>query len=501
MKSHFRFVLILFFLLLGLGHHIARAQKSFGVEWDAPADHDQAVRQLRQMHEMGISLIEVSTPPSPEVWKAIEDLNFRVFGDLGIKYPVASTFAKPDSSLIHQIETRASAYLAQPSVKAMGLFNYGAIGQQKFRTAIKPFVDQLEKAGSPKIYFTAGRRIPEKLIATDFYIYVARITTDNVPSLSLPQSSKIGGYLFHPSKNIESYLTPFKHFVKAVPPDSKPVFLESHWLFSMVKKYPQLKTIIHSLANDSNTVFPVPKESLPPQENSAIPVLILFAVWGLAALHYNSSPLYRKSLFRYFSAHKFFIDDIFHRQIRSPLPAFLIILQNAFLVAASFYAMFSALWSPTAKQALFYHFPVLETFGTGSLAILGWLLLVSFAISLISILWLYLAHRKENSLTQVATIYAWPLQLIFISATVTIASFSAGGSNHIIVLSCIFTLLIFLLGFIFTAIDIARFKASHPIIYLLGTIGLYIILIGGLTTWLITYRGWWETIRLSLMLT
>jgi len=500
-KSHFRFALISFLLFLALGHHIAYAQQTLGVKWDTPANDDQAVNQLRQMHEMGISLIEVSSPPSPKVWETINTMNFQVFGDLGIAYPVALTFSDPDSSLIRQIETKASAYLTHPSVQAIGLFKYGAINQPKFLRAIRPFVDQLQKAGPQKIYFTTNRKPSQNVISTNFYIYTVRVTASNLHSITLPEDSTIGGYLFYPSKNISGYISPFKRFIEATPSGSKPIFVDSHWLFSMLKKYPQLKSTIYSLTNNSEAVFPVPKESLPSQENSAIPVIILFAVWGMAALHYNSSPLYRKSLFRYFGAHKFFIDDIFHRQIRSPLPASLVILQNTLLVSASFFAIFSAFWSPTGKDALFYHFPVLEAFGNGPMAIFSGSLTASLALSLVSILWLYLSYRKMNSATQVATIYAWPLHLNFITATISIASFSAGSSSKIIILSSALTVFIFLLSFIFTSIDIARFKASRPIAYLFGTAGLYIILMGGFIVWLTTYRAWWEIVRLSLSLT
>ncbi|HKK45277.1 MAG TPA: hypothetical protein VJ964_07140 [Balneolaceae bacterium] len=466
-----------------------------------PDNPDLAVKQLRQFHASGISLIEISDDPSTRIWEVINNLDFRVYGDIGISYPVAETFTRRDSALIQLVESKASAYLSQPSVVGIGLFKYGAVTRKEFKASVQPFIEQLEKAGKP-IYFTSSRRLPADAVPSNFYIYRVNITTQNLNSLHLPADAQIGGYRFAPSKNIIGYLSPFKKFLEALSPASpKPVFINSKWLLGTLQKHPQFKSALNSLATDSNPTFPVPNESLPTPEKSAIPVIILFLVWGIAALHYNTSPLYRKSLFRYFGAHKFFIDDIFHRQIRSPLPALLLILQNAFLIGACTFTTFSTLWSTTGRNALFHYFPIFKAFGSNILSISVWSLIVSIIFSFICILWLYLSHKKSNSFTQTATIYAWPLHLNFVTGTIAVATYSAGGNTTIITVFSAITLVIFLMSFIFGSTDIARFKASRPLLYLLGTTGLYIFLIGVGFAWLMTYDSWSQIISLSLSLT
>lgn len=451
---------------------------------------------------MGISLVEISDIPSPKIWQAINDLKLDVYGDIGISYPVAETFSKTDSALINQVESKASAYLAQPSVKAIGLFSYGAVDQQPFRAAIAPFVDQLQRAGNPNIYFVSDRSLPSNEIKTDFYLYNQAVTPSNIESLQLPGEAKVGGYIFSPSSSLKNYLSPFKHFLEITSAnDQKPVFVNGDWLLSTIHKHPQFKSTLRSLCNEADAIFPVPKESLPKPDRSPLPVIILFVVWGIAALHYNTSPLYRKSLFRYFGAHKFFIDDIFHRQIRSALPAFLIIFQNALLVGACAFISFNTFWSKNGKEALFYHFPAFKAFGANPISLLIWGLIVSISISLVGIIWLYLSHRRSNSMIQTATIFAWPLHLNLITGTIAIANFSAGGNNLVIAIFSVITILIFLSSFIFTSIDISRFKASRPALYFLGTAGIYLVLMGGYIAWIMTYDAWWEIIKLSLALT
>jgi len=500
-KSQLRFAFITFLFLI-LTYSVSFAQRRLGIRWKVPENQEQAVRQLQQFHQMGISLIKISENPAPKVWKAINNLEIQVYADIGIHFPVTKTFASADSSLIHLIESKASAYFAHPSVKAIGLFEDGSIKQEKFQSAIKPFIEQLQNAGKRDIYFVSSRSLNSNSIPTSFYLYKANIYPRGKNTMDIPTDKKIGGYLFTPSPSLKGYLSPFKQFLaNTASVKSKPIFISEDWLLSAIEAHPQFKSTIKSLSSEAKAIFPVPNESLPEQKQPVIPVIILFIVWGVAALHYNSSPLYRKSLFRYFGAHKFFIDDIFHRQIRSSSPALLIILQNIFLNSASVFATFLTLWSPTGRDALFYHLPILKIFDSSPLSILILSISLSTILSLISVLWLYIGHRKSNSLTQVATIYAWPLQLNFVTGTIAIASFSAGGGSTVVTIFSCLTLFIFSMSFIFTSIDIARFKAKRPILYVLGTTGIYLISIGLLCTWLMTFDSWFEIIRLSLQLT
>jgi hypothetical protein len=499
-KFQLRLTLITFLFLLPSSYP-AFAQTNLGVEWKVPDNREAALGQLQQFHELGISVIEISSLPRPEVWKTIDTLGFDVYGNLGIYFPVTQTFAKPDSSLIHLVETKASAYLSQSSVKAIGLFNFGAVTQEKFRSAIIPFVKQLKGNDRVKVYFTSDRLLEEN-VPGDFYLYRIEVSPEKRTITNLPDGSKIGGYQFSPAPEISDFISPFEHFWDATSRATpKPVFCNSDWLFNILHKHPQFASTIQSLTRETNPIFPVPRESLPQPEKSAIPVIILFLVWGLAAFHFNTSPLYRKSLFRYFGAHKFFIDDIFHRQIRSPLPAFLIIIQNTCLLAACSFAAFMALWSPIGKESLFFHYPTLAILGRGPYSLLLWSLGVFLVFSLLSIFWLFISNRKSNSFTQVATIYAWPLQINFIICTLAIATYSAGGSGTTVATFTIIACFVFFSSFILTSLDVARFRTSRPLLYLFSTIGLYLIFTGILFGWILAYGYFQEVIALSLSLT
>lgn len=267
----------------------------------------------------------------------------------------------------------------------------------------------------------------------------------------------------------------------------------------MIKEHPQFTETLQSLSSESKLIFPLPNEDIPTQGNAAMPMILLLLIWGTVALHYNTSPLYRKSLFRYFTAHKFFIDDIFKRLIRSPMPAIIIILQNALLLSISMYAIFSMLLNPLGQQAFFYHFSKLSITGNSPVSIFVWTFLLVLLHSLLSIVWLYISHKKIKSLTQIAIVFAWPLQLNFLFCTGAITFFSTSESGN----ATLFTtlgLLLLLLSYTFSALDISRFARSKAK-YLFKTIIPYTIIIAGIVVWILTNDQWMDALTLALNLT
>ncbi|MDZ7658480.1 hypothetical protein [Fodinibius sp.] len=468
--------------------------------WDIPSETDSANTDLKQFHELGISILEIHSPPSSEVWNQIDSLEFTVYGNLNINFPVTNTFAQPDSSLITHIENNATNYLSQPSVEAIGLFNYGSVYNPNFWKAAASFAEKIKQARKIDLYHISRTTSQTDSSVVSFSIVEIPITPKNFDSPPI-FSTNTGSYFYYaPSVEMKPFLRPFKNFVTAVTQSkNNTIFVDSGWLLTMIEEHPQFKETLQSISSTSEQVFPLPNENIPSPGNTTLPMILLLLAWGTVALHYNTSPLYRKSLFRYFTAHKFFIDDIFKRLIRSPVPAIIIILQNVLLLSISTYAVFSTLLTPMGQQAFFHHFPKLSIAGNSPMSIFVWTFLIIVLWSLLNIIWLYFSHNKIKSFTQIATVLAWPLQLNFIFCTAAITFFSASQS----ISATLFTtlgLLLFLFSYIFSALDISRFVRSKTK-YLFKTIIPYTIIIAGLIVWFFTYDQWMEALTLALNLT
>lgn len=476
------------------------AQRAIGVKWKAPDNTQAALAQLQRFDKLGIQAIEVNSTLSPAIWRRIDSLQLNVYGHLGIRFPTTSTFAHPDSALISQIQQKASVYLSQPSVSAIGLFDYGAVTESDFWQALQPIAQQLRKNRQLPLYF-AGQRLPEPIpSAADFAIYEPSITTALLDTLTLPQNKAIRAYFYSPSQNLSGYLHPFKKFMDLTSQTpAKLVFVDSAWLISILHKYPEFTETLRGLTSTANPIFPLPEERLPTPEAPVLPVLLLLAVWGSLAFYYHSSPLYRKSLFRYFTAHKFFINDIFQRQMRSPLPALIILMQNALLIGASFFAAAEQTLSPHGEAALFYHFRGLAIFGANTYSLFGWILLGTLLISVIGIIWLYVSHKSITSLTQIAIMYAWPLHLNILLCTISTTLFAAGAGTFPIVFFTGLALAVFIATFCVTALDMSRFSRS-VLWFQIKTNLPYLLTLGGITTWLLLNTPWREALSLAIHL-
>jgi len=473
------------------------AQRTLGVQWQVPNNTQTAKAELKQFEKLGITILQIDAPLSPALWQAADSLDFDVWGELGIRFPTATTFGSPDSALVAQIQNRASAYLSQPSVDAMGLFSFGATGESSFWEQLAPIASQIRANRSVRLYHSGYSPAVSDTIVSNFLIYNTHVTAATVDSISIPITQKVGGYLYAPSTALSSYLYPLNQFIDktALAPDI-PILVQSDWLLVTLERHPQVADLLQDLAAESNPAFALPEEDLPKPQSSTLPIIVLLVVWGSIAFHYHSSPIYRKSIFRYFSAHKFFVNDIFQRHIRSPLPAIFIILQTALLTAASVFAAFSVAISETGLEALFFHFPILTIWGNSVFALFIWAISISLLLSLVSILWLYLSHKSIKSLTQIATIYAWPLQLTFLLSTITITLFASGAANYWIISGGILTVLVNILSFVIAAGDLNRFSRS-TISFLLKTTVLYAFLWIGVATVILLNNQWTEAISLA----
>lgn len=498
-NSRFRFLLLWLVLLICTCPPL-QAQRTVGVKWEAPEDERSAIAELRKYKNLGISVIEIQSDLESEVWRAIDRLDFEVYGHLGIRFPTTSTFAKPDSSLIATIQSKASAYLSQPSVTAIGLFSHGAIRNPSFFKALRPIARQIKKSGPIKLYYTTSRVNHADSSAVDFLLYDLRPTPANRNTLTIPQNTALGGYEYSPSSDLKDYLHPFKQILEKTSESAeKPVLLHADWLSSILQKYPQFSETLQDITSSTDAMFPLPKESLPTARAPVLPILLLLIVWGTVAIQYNTSPLYRKSLFRYFTAHKFFIDSIYLRQIRSSIPALLIIFQNATILAASIWVTFWTAFSPLGQEALFSSFPFFALSGENPISFFAGMILVIASISFVNIIWLYVSQKRDTSFTQIATIYAWPLQLNLITGTVVISLFASGGSTVFITAFTIITFIIFIVSFIFASMDTSRYEKSR-LVHQFKTSVPYLLIISGLLVWIAFQTKWMEAVRLALRL-
>lgn len=501
MKSWLRFAL-LSILLLSLTCGSVQGQRVLGVIWDLPAEESRAIQQLRQFRDLGISALELQQIPSRRVWYEINQGNFTVYGSLGILFPTAHTFAEADSTFGMRVGDAIRDFAAQPAVKALNLFTHGAVHQADFNRAAASFFSRFRTLREVKLYHT-GRWAPAHAgLPARFYMHDIHLSPANTDSLTIPASSTLLGYRYRPPDVLKELVTPLQRVARGTSGHpQKPLFMEGNWLLSMVEKHPRLRKTLHSLSSDADPVFPIPSEAQPSQSTSPLPTLTLLLVWATLAFHYNTSPLYRKSLFRYFTGHTFFLNDIFRQHIRSPFPALVIIMQNALLTAAVAFTIVTNFWSELGLRSLIYHFPDLFLISGSEYDIFIAFFGFTLVFSLAGILWLYFPYTSIVSITQIMTVFAWPMQINIVLGSFVIAVQASGGHATITVFLAGLILLVCLWSFVIAALDASRSLPVKRLRYISVTAGLYLVVLTGLSVWLLEFSDpLWQALDLSLAL-
>ncbi|MEX1011909.1 MAG: hypothetical protein WDZ29_07595 [Balneolaceae bacterium] len=261
------------------------------------------------------------------------------------------------------------------------------------------------------------------------------------------------------------------------------LFVDSDWLLEMLNLYEPFETVIRSYSEGGELLFPMPH--LPDQ--SPKPdwlVILLLAVGATGLIHYRYSPSYQRSLFRYFTMHRFFVDDVMEYRLRSLATGLILVAQNAFVCAVFTFMTAWWLFSENGLEILQYHFPLLSLFGTGPFSLFLWGLAAAIIMQFISVLWIHLPNRRIRSIAQTLQLYGWPLQLNVLVLALMISIYKAGGADGWLHTLGILFLLIWFSGFNIAAIDSGRYLPKHRIPYILATVGLHFLLMGGFILWL-----------------
>src|SRR5699024_4660366 len=494
---------ILYIFLIICCANRVQAQQVLGVNWNIPEDDARAIEELKTLNDLGFNILQIHEVPSQSLWKAITQQNFKVWGRLNIQFPTTHTFSHPDSSFTSDIENKLSIFSKSASVQAINLIQFGRTDSKTFRATASTFFDKLYSANGAKKRITTVNQLPSgQAYAAGAYLFAVHVDASNSKKPDIPEATSIHAYKYFPATNIQSLVTPFHSVVKQLADSiDKPLIVESDWLFSMVQNHPRFKESLQSLTSKSATVFPLPHEEIPSPNPSPLPALILLIVWGSLAFHYHMSPLYRKSLFRYITSHIFFLEDVYHQQIRSPIPSAIIIIQHALMISAVLFCLSSSLWSSLGLESLRLHYPEFFIIGNAKYNIFILTLSVALILPAISIAWLSFFHKSFRSMAKMMTLYAWPLQFNFALGTLAIVIYLAGGPSYLVVLLAKVMILLFAGSFIIASLDGAHIMSTDQPRYLGLTTGIYtVLLLVALSFFFWLNDPFWQTIALSQQL-
>lgn len=473
----------------GTDHHL-------GVYISQDEQENLSPNAFEFLRSLGFTIVELEGRAPLSLLNTIIDSDFYIFVNQSRKFVTSyhlqqndSLYFQEDLSLIRFYEEQAGE-----RVSAYSLFNY-----PDDRSALT--------AGLLTRYLNrfAELNLNNKL----FYYRSAYPDLDNHPSSFSFRSTRFSDADFStlPSRVIHfvpkdttlGSLIDLKRVMElSLQTDQSVIFISYSWLIEKLNRFELLGDAFNTYSRNQTILFPEPHlEEQPLSPNWTVILLIILI--GSYLAHYRNSQVYQRSLLRFFTMHKFLVEDILENRLRTSNSALILFTQHIILTGLVFYIISKTLISPLGLESLYHHFTFLSLFGYGSAGIFLFGLCISLLLQTISVVWIHLINKKTR-LSHVVTLYCWPLQLNFLIVVVLTAIYQANGSEGWLIFMSILFLVIWFFSFNITALDIAKSLKQYRVIYIIFTVGIHVLIIIILATLILIYTPVSEPIRMAFNL-
>lgn len=450
--------------------------------------------QLDEIREIGIDLLEISFPTSIPT----DDLEpFYLLLDSNIHFTIENDVSADQESIINSIQL---GYNSVPdrlknNVAAVKVFDFPSDYRPSFSSSADSLLIKLSSSIEKPFYYQSAFSKPEYPVANvDFRVNRIDAKTDSNDT----DFSAIT--FFEPSKNRVESLNKLEELLnRSLNEPESLIIIPADWFLSQTESQRAFATIISSYLDGKTVDFPMPAETSE-SADANWPIILLLLIWASFVLHYKYQPMYKATLPRYFFYHSFFIHDVIRQRIRSALPGIIVLFQHSVITGLFFFMLADSFVSDLGLQSLSYHYPAFFYSGFEKLSIFLIGVFFSLIFHVISIAWLYLPNKKLKQLAQVVNLYSWPFHINLIIATVAFYIVEVLSAQDLAIATIIVYFFFWFSGFIFAAVDSARFLNKFRIPNLILTVGLYFLLIIGALIIALWVPGIYQPLEMAFML-
>ncbi|MFU8861127.1 MAG: hypothetical protein ACNA8K_11960 [Cyclonatronaceae bacterium] len=481
-------------LLLGLMVLPLQAQRHFGVIWEPPETERDAARELFSYQQLGIQTLIIDGIHEIGMLDVLHGFDFDVIVRIPQSFLTATELNRRHSAALDLVILHLDYYRNFDFVSSFILFSDSQVNNRRFTRLITPVIQEARIATDrPLMHIHRDTRHAFADIERPDGL-IRRLDSAAMKTSSIDTSSNtipIQGFIWHPDDgfDLRRFQEMLRYTRQAV---DVPVFLHSGWVESHLDG--GLDEVLISYAGDADAALPNPRRATQsPAANWHI--ILLIVVWISFAIHYAFFPNYNKSLFRYFSNHTFFTEDLFEKRIRFTATPFFLNLQTAAISGLFFYTLYSFYLSDSGLEVLkFYRLlpdsthPGLLIFTTG--------FLFKLTFSTLMTLWVFAPSLDTEWLNPAAVTYIWPQHLLLAVITLMMTVHAAGGPAFIFNLLAILFLVIWLSSFYITAYNVRQHVEKTSLYDGLSWV-LQIIVLCITIWWIFIYAGLLDIIRLA----
>lgn len=454
-----------------------------GVSWSSPPVSSAEIStQLGTFENIGVEVIELMHPVNPALLDSISSHPFEVFIRFDYKFLTSSGINEYTNLFLEDYTTKISDFASNPQVTAFGLYSYSQSFDESFAESFGVIASELRKNSNISFYeISSGTSALLDFSITEIF---DELIHGNKAGLLLSKENSVND-----AKLINTLFDS----------NTELLLFNSTWLSGAIEVHPGFLAALQEMKNGGEFVLPEQQEQ-PSSSPLNWPVIVFIIVWLSVGLHLKVSPNYRSLIFRFFSGHRFFVDDIMRYRERSITSGIFLFFQHAFLSGLTLLIVFSTLVSGKGLEVYYHFMPFLAVVGKNYFSVFVIGVLLSLLIQMIGIIWLYLPNQAMTHLSQVMNLYTWIFHLDFLIVSIMMVIYLSGGSSNLLIILSILYIVIWLTGFLLTSLDSSKYLQKKRIRYIFYTFGLHTIVNIGILVFVFANTWIIDTLRLMIYL-
>lgn len=277
------------------------------------------------------------------------------------------------------------------------------------------------------------------------------------------------------------------------------VLMDWYWYSDAIVEYSFIAEALQVAATEGSSIlsgFNLQEDS----ESNNWPIFVLVLIWLSLGVHLNFNLTYRSLIPRFFTFHRFFVDDIMRYRERSAASGVTLFIQHTFFSGLVFYALAKHFISAKGLEAFYFHYPILGLFGQNYFSIFIIIVVVSLAITFLHLFWLYIPSKSLKHFSQIINLYSWMFHLDFIIGSILLINVLTGGSTGWIAFLGTLFILVWAFAFILAAYDNSKYLINGKFRYLFITVGIFIVVTIGLIVGFLFSGYPYEVLQLAIQL-
>ncbi len=445
-----------------------QAQSALGVVWNPPPNDIQASNEIAFFRQHTAELIIMNYPQRDYVLAELNRQGVPYIMDTSLEFVTTSLLDAGSQTLEQQIEDIYRNERRFDAFEGILLFSHSQSYDERFESILTELIGSTGLNDS--IRFTERfrdqlRRLDDRSVLGEFY----------EPAQAGPAS--------------------LKAFKETISGTGGLLIVDHLWLREATNQFPAFGTALKEAGSLHEAIIPLPEI---PGETPVFhwSVLVLLLLWISLALNINLNPTYKETIPRYFTAHRFFVDDILSYRERSSISAVFLLFQHAVFGGLVTYIMAKTFISEEGLRALYHYTPQMAVAGRNyfSLFMLGSILV--FVVELIAVAWIYLPNPSLTHFNQVLNLFTWIFHIDFILVSLMVVLFFAGASATTLSIFTVFYVVFWFASFNITALDSSKRLGMLRTSYLLKTILLHTVAAMLLIVGLAFFNDWMEILDL-----